>query len=196
MPGTRDSSRVSLRHVEIQVECTGAFHTGNPTAWDISLRGDWRVRFPRLLPPTFGLPGGAAFVAGDRLLDAAASGPRWLAEPGVATVVVEVLQEGVAAGRYELGAWVLMPNHVHLLLQTADILPRQIAWIKGRTAGDANRAMKRSGSFWAKDYFDRWIRNRSEWEKVIRYVERNPVKAGLCKSPEDWEWSSAQQKRD
>jgi hypothetical protein len=70
----------------------------------------------------------------------------------------------------------LMPNHIHLL--------------------EANRV-----SFWAKDYFDRWIRNRNECEKVIRYVERitghatlvaltgtrNPVKAGLCKSPEDWE---------
>jgi len=56
--------------------------------------------------------------------------------------------------------------------------------------------MKRSGSFWDKDYFDRWIRNPNQWEKVIRYLEGNPVKAGLCKSPEEWEWSSAHQKRD
>jgi REP element-mobilizing transposase RayT len=71
-----------------------------------------------------------------------------------------------------------MPNHIHLLLKAEDILPRQIAWTKGRTAFEANRVLKRSGSFWAKDYFDRWIRNRNE---------RNPVKAGLSKSPEDWE---------
>ncbi len=134
---------------------------------------------------------GAAFVAGDRLLDAAPSGPRWLAEPGVAGVVAKVLREGAAEERYDLGSWVLMPNHVHLLLKPGDTLPRQIAWLKGRTAFEANRVMKRSGSFWAKDYFDHWIRNRDEWEKVIRYVERNPVKAGLCKSPEDWKWSSA-----
>jgi len=134
---------------------------------------------------------GAAFVAGDRLLDAAPSGPRWLAEPEVAAVVAKVLREGTAEGRYDLGSWVLMPNHVHLLLTPGDALPRQIAWIKGRTAFEANRILKRSGSFWAKDYFDRWIRNRNEWEKVVRYVEQNPVKAGLCKAPEDWEWSSA-----
>ncbi len=100
-----------------------------------------------------------------------------------------------------------MPNHVHVLLSLAegtgnlsrissDTLPRQIAWIKGRTAFEANRVMKRRGSFWAKDYFDRWIRNTDEWGKVIRYVEGNPVKAGLCKSPEDWEWSSARERRD
>ena len=139
---------------------------------------------------------GAAFVAGDTLLDAAGSGPRWLTQPVVATAVVRVLQEGVNAGRYELGAWVLMPNHVHLLLQPIDTLPRQIAWIKGRTAFEVHRILQRSGACWAKDYFDHWIRDRDEWEKVIRYVERNPVKAGLCASPEDWQWSSARQKRD
>jgi REP element-mobilizing transposase RayT len=103
---------------------------------------------------------------------------RW-AEPEVAAVVVK----GTAEGRYDLGSWVLMPSHVHVLLKPGDTLPREIAWIKGRTAFEANRVMKRSGSFWAKDYFDRWIRNRNEWEKVIRYIEQNPVKAGLCKCP-------------
>ena len=56
--------------------------------------------------------------------------------------------------------------------------------------------MGRSGAFWEKDYFDHWIRDRNELEKVIRYVERNPLKAGLCASPEDWEWSSARKRRD
>ena len=139
---------------------------------------------------------GAAFAAGDRLLDAAPSGPRWLTEPEVASVVVKVLHEGAADKRYELESWVLMPNHVHVLLKPENTLARQIGWLKGRTAFEANRVMKHSGAFWAKDYFDRWIRNRNEWEKVIRYIERNPVKAGLCKSPEDWEWSSAHQRRD
>jgi REP element-mobilizing transposase RayT len=111
-------------------------------------------------------------------LSAAPSGPRWLTEPEVATGVVRILREGVTDGRFDLAAYVLMPNHIHLLLKPEDTLPLQIAWIKGRTAFEANRVLKRSGSFWAKDYFDRWIRNRNECEKVIRYVERNPVKAG------------------
>ena len=82
---------------------------------------------------------------GDRLLDAAPSGPRWLAEPEVAAVVVKVLRKGAAEGRYDLGSWVLMPNHIHVLLKPGDTLPREIAWIKGRTAFEANRVMKTVG---------------------------------------------------
>jgi putative DNA methylase len=96
----------------------------------------------------------------------------------VAAVVVKVLRERAAEGKYDLGSWVLMPNHVHVLLKPGDTIPRGIAWIKGPTAFEANRVMKRSGCLWAKDYFDRWIRNRNEWE--------NPV----------WQWSSAHLKRD
>jgi REP element-mobilizing transposase RayT len=168
---------------------------------DTSLPGDWRVRYLQLVSPTCGLPEGRrslqvtdCWMRRTAALSAAPSGPRWLTEPEVATGVVRILREGVTDGRFDLAAYVLMPNHIHLVLKPEDTLPRQIAWIKGRTAFEANRVLKRSGSFWAKDYFDRWIRNRNECEKVIRYVERNPVKAGLCKSPEDWEWSSARQR--
>ena len=52
-------------------------------------------------------------------------------QPEVATVVAGILREGVTAGRYDLAAYVLMPNHVHFLLKPEDALPRQIAWIKG-----------------------------------------------------------------
>jgi hypothetical protein len=144
-----------MHSFEILAECIGAFPTGNLTERDTSLHGDWQVRCPSLPLPISGPLRGAAFVVGDRLLDAAPSGPRWLADPEVATVVAKVLREGAAQGRYDLGSWVLMPNHVHLLFNRKDTLPRQIAWIKGRTAFEANRMMKRSGSFWAKDYFDR-----------------------------------------
>ena len=101
----------------------------------------------------------------------------------VAAVVVKVLREGAAEGRYDLGSWVLMPNHVHVLLKPGDTLPREIAWIKGRTAFEANRVMKRSGSFWAKDYFDRWIRNRNKCEKVIRYRSKIRSRRGCVNPP-------------
>ena len=67
--------------------------------------------------------------------------------------MVKVLREGAAEGRYDLGSWVLMPNHVHVLLKPGDTLPREIAWIKGRTAFEANRVMKRSGSFLGEGLF-------------------------------------------
>jgi putative DNA methylase len=110
--------------------------------------------------------------------------------------VVKVLREGAAEGRYDLGSWVLMPNHVHVLLKPGDTLLREVAWIqrpnglRGEPGHEAFRILL------AKDYFDRWIRNRNEWKKVIRYIEQNPVKEGLCKSSEDWQWSSAHLKRD
>ena len=64
--------------------------------------------------------------------------------------------------------------------------------IKGSSAHAANRLLNRSGSrFWARDYFDRRIRDRDHEGPVIWYIENNPVKAGLCGSAPDWPWSSA-----
>src|SRR5947209_3873926 len=119
---------------------------------------------------------GAAFVGGDRLLDSAPSGPRWLTEPKVATVVGRILREGVTDGRYNLAAYVLMPNHIHLLLKPEDTLPRQIGWIKGRTAFEANRVLKRSAGYEtamsARRSSGMWNETRSK----PAYV--NPLKTG------------------
>jgi REP element-mobilizing transposase RayT len=131
---------------------------------------------------------GAKFVSGDRLLDAAATGPRWLLQPVIADAVVSIL----LGGRFELGAWVVMLNHVHIVLRPCLDLPKTISGIKACSARDANRLLGRVGRpFWARDYFDRWIRNGDEEQRITRYIEYNPVKAGLCLVPEDWPWSSA-----
>jgi REP element-mobilizing transposase RayT len=136
--------------------------------------------------------GGAKFVMASRLLDARATGPRWLALPEVAEAIVNVMLDGGASGQYELGAWVLMPNHVHVVLRPQAGLAQAVGRIKARSAGAANRLLKRTGErFWARDYFDRWIRDRVEEERVTRYIEWNPVRAGLCEVPEEWTWSSA-----
>ena len=57
---------------------------------------------------------GPKFVELDQLLDAVSTGPRWLERRDVAGVVANALWKGVGESRYELGAWVLMPNHVHI----------------------------------------------------------------------------------
>ena len=46
-------------------------------------------------------------------------------------------------------------------------------------------------SFWMRDYRDRYIRNEEHFYIVLDYIHQNPVKAGLCGSPQDWRWSSA-----
>jgi|SRR5579863_665834 len=141
---------------------------------------------------------GPKFVECDRLLDAVSTGPRWLERPDVARIVVNVLLSGEHESRYELGAWVVMLNHVHAALRPIgdNDLGSTINAIKGRSAREANLLLNRNGSkFWAKDYFDRRIRDWEADARVVRYIENNPVKAGLCRGITDWPWSSAAKKR-
>jgi len=95
--------------------------------------------------------------------------------------------------KYNLHAWVIMPNHIHFLATPlGDVELRQIAHaLKSFTAHEANKLLNRNGQFWQHEPFDRYIRNRKHFVSVIEYIESNPVKAGLCKWPEDWRHSSA-----
>lgn len=140
---------------------------------------------------------GPKFVELDRILDAVPTGPRWPEIPEVARSVVDALMKGEQESKYELGAWVLMPNHVHAALRPLgdNDLASAVRYIKGSSAREANRLLNRTGlQFWAKDYFDRRIRDGDHEGRVTRYIENNPVKAGLCSAPTDWPWSSASQK--
>lgn len=119
-------------------------------------------------------------------------GQCFLKNPDVATIVQRSLLAFDRA-RYELFAWVLMPNHTHSLLATRAgwSLERIMHSHKSFTAHEANRALERSGQFWMKEYFDRYIRNAQHFQNTVRYIEYNPMKAGLCSRPEDWPFSSA-----
>jgi len=59
------------------------------------------------------------------------------------------------------------------------------------TSTKCNNHLERCGPFWQKESFDHWVRDVDELERIIRYIEENPVKAGLVASPEDWPHSSA-----
>jgi putative transposase len=153
----------------------------------------WRLHgsLPSILTADLWTTEGAKFVEADRLLDAAATGPRWLLQPEVAGSVVSILLECEKNGQVELGAWVLMPNHVHVVLRPHVDLPKVISGIKAWSALDCNRLLGRTGrQFWARDYFDRWIRNAMEEQRITRYISQNPVNVGLCLAAEDWLWSS------
>jgi len=95
--------------------------------------------------------------------------------------------------RYRLFAWVVMPNHVHTLMSRFDEneLRNILHSIKSYTAHEANKILGRVGQFWIEDYFDRFMRNQRHFERTVRYIENNPVKAGLCREPGDWPYSSA-----
>ena len=135
---------------------------------------------------------GKQFVILDRYLDFACTGPRWLADGEIAACVEDTIFRGVELGHYGLYAYVLMPNHVHVLLQPLAPLARITAGIKGVSARNANARLGRVGKhFWQDESFDHWVRNSAEFERIQRYIEWNPVKAGLVTRPEDWRWSSA-----
>ena len=64
--------------------------------------------------------------------------------------------------------------------------------LKGASAREANRVLGRTGQpFSQKESYDHWVRNPSEFEKIRTYIEANPVKAGLVRTPQDYPWSSA-----
>jgi putative transposase len=85
-----------------------------------------------------------------------------------------------------------MANHVHLLITPHAALARITKSLQGFTARKANAILGRTGKFfWQDESFDHWLRNEAEFARIISYIERNPVTAGLVKRPEDWPWSSA-----
>src|ERR1039457_4732731 len=92
----------------------------------------------------------------------------------------------------DLLAWVVMPNHVHVVVKSIRSLPEIMRWLKAATANRANSLLGRTGeAFWQREYFDRWIRTEKQLGSVIAYVEDNPVRSGLAACPEEWRWSSA-----
>jgi len=95
--------------------------------------------------------------------------------------------------RYKLAAWVVMPNHVHILLTTqpGHTLSDVLHTLKSYTAHEANRLRGVKGRFWQVESFDRFIRDHKHFTTVVAYIENNPVKAKLCDRPEDWPYSSA-----
>ena len=158
----------------------------------------WRLHglLPASIVVGLSAPSGKQFVRIDRHLDASLSGPTWLKDPRVAAVVVDSLRFAeTELHLFEFGAWVILSNHVHVL-----VFPRAPLWritkaIKRFTAHEANRLLERTDRpFWQHESFDHWVRNRQELARVVRYVEENPVRAGLVGSAEEWPWSSATQK--
>ena len=84
-----------------------------------------------------------------------------------------------------------MANHVHILIYPKAELPRITRAVKNYSAREANKTLGRSGlPFWKDESYDHWVRDDEELNKIVRYIEFNPVAAGLVTKPEEWRWSS------
>ena len=102
------------------------------------------------------------------------------------------------AQRYRLLAWVVMPNHVHALLEPLAgwTVAKIVASWKKFAASKICDHHQRTGDgpkppIWHREYWDRYIRNEEHLAQAIDYIHLNPVKAGLVATPAAWPWSSA-----
>ena len=128
-------------------------------------------------------------------------GACWLGKPQYATIVEQSLQFGDGQ-RYRLLAWAIMPNHVHALVETqSDWRIHKVvqAW-KRHTTREITQSMSRSSvkevpnKIWHRGYWDRFVRDDEHLIAVTRYIEENPVRAGLVAINEDWPWNSARRR--
>ncbi|HOP06615.1 MAG TPA: transposase [candidate division Zixibacteria bacterium] len=110
---------------------------------------------------------------------------------------VELLHEAIAVARTRLEftviAWAILPNHLHAIISSDHAnIPDIVHCIK-LSFGQRYRRKHdlRKGKIWQDRYWDHMVRDQHDLEQRINYINRNPVKHGLCKSPFDWEHSSA-----
>ncbi|MFC1852482.1 transposase [candidate division CSSED10-310 bacterium] len=126
----------------------------------------------------------------------AGHGSCWLRRQQIADMVENTLLF-FDGNRYRVLAWCIMPNHVHVLIETHEGWPLfSIAhsW-KSFSATEANKILRRAGTFWFRESYDRYIRNQKHLQAAQEYIDNNPVAAGLVNAKEKWPWSSAGGKR-
>ena len=107
-------------------------------------------------------------------------GESWMKNPKIAKIIANSLQH-FAGERYDLGAWCVMPNHVHAIISPREghSLPDILRSIKRHSALEANRQLGREGEFWQKESYDHMIRNEEDYQNQRDYILENPKSAGL-----------------
>lgn len=110
----------------------------------------------------------------------AGHGACWLKNCGISEIVAREFKRGQRE-KYHLDAWVLMPNHFHVLVEPIGehSLSRVLQRWKGASARKANLALGRSGNFWQDEPFDHIVRSQAQLDHFRRYIAENPVKASL-----------------
>jgi len=109
-----------------------------------------------------------------------------------AETMLKILQEIRERGAAKIYAFVLMPDHLHILLKPeAEPLAKIMQRIKGKAARLINQKEGKEGALWQREYYERAIRDESDLEEKYNYIVYNPVKGGLAEKPEDYPYSSA-----
>ncbi|MFK8005701.1 MAG: transposase [Saprospiraceae bacterium] len=141
----------------------------------------------------------------DEGLDKVYNGVRYLESEKVAQIVMKKIHQ-YDGELYDLLSYCIMPNHVHLLIDTAiqlnglknesEIneenyiqLDKIMKLIKGGSSYEINRFLGRTGAFWQRESYDHYVRNGKELVNIIWYIVRNPVKGRLVLEWEDFEYT-------
>ncbi len=120
----------------------------------------------------------------------------YLTSDQVCSVVLRALENTRARYGMRVYGFMLMPEHIHLLLSEPErgTLARALQSLKSASARMTRRVraqiLRARTPFWQTRYYDRYMRDFDEFSEKLRYIHRNPVKRGLCASPEHWLWSS------
>ena len=107
-------------------------------------------------------------------------------------IYLRLLRKAVERNPVKIWAYVLMPNHIHLIVvpEREDSLADAIQWAHGKYADVFNGLYGTVGHLW-QGRFRSTVMDESHLFNGVRYVERNPVRAGLVGKAEDYSWSSA-----
>ena len=133
----------------------------------------------------------------DKFLDKISNGPHWLQDDSIAKIVAEAIQYRNGKD-YELLAYCIMPNHVHMVFTVTSVVRRVssryivtdiLESLKWYTAKKCNKALHRKGQFWQHESYDHVIRSQKELSNIINYVLYNPVTASLISDWKQWKWS-------
>ncbi len=131
----------------------------------------------------------------DKALHTPEAGPTWLQHSEVAALVAASIHFRDSKS-YELEAFCIMPNHLHLVFTplrkddgTYHALSTIMHSLKLYTGRQANDILKREGQFWQHESYDHVIRDEAERKRIINYTINNPVKAGLVDHWEEWPWT-------
>ncbi len=108
-----------------------------------------------------------------------------------ADLLIDVLRSNVAAGKFELHDFVVMPDHVHLLmtLPKDTTIEKAMQFIKGGFSYRLKRDFGFQGEVWQRGFSELRINDRESWLQCSEYIKQNPVKAGLADSPEQYPYS-------
>jgi len=116
-----------------------------------------------------------------------------LNDPEIAKIIIETFQWMVSHSYIKIGGFIIMPDHYHLIMAVLGTksLSNTMRSIDQYSAKKINTHLHRSGRFWEEGFFDHSLRNLQDYEVAIKYIHDNPVKTGLCSSPDKYLFSSA-----